>query len=106
MATVFSASAIALRSTSARFASAAARAAARSRSWRSAVWSHGGKTSRQRQRAASGAAQKKWPQHSRPAPGLPNNVDAVRRALEHAGVVFIDENGGGVNLKAKRGRRT
>jgi transcriptional regulator with XRE-family HTH domain len=37
--------------------------------------------------------------------GSPEALNAIRRALEGAGVVFIDENGGGVKLKAKRGKR-
>lgn len=34
-----------------------------------------------------------------PAAGMPNNVVAVRRALEAAGVVFIPENGGGAGVR-------
>jgi transcriptional regulator with XRE-family HTH domain len=34
-----------------------------------------------------------------PASGYANNVDAVRRALEAAGIIFIAENGGGVKLR-------
>jgi predicted transcriptional regulator len=37
-----------------------------------------------------------------PATGLANNVGAVRRALEAAGVEFIAENGGGAGVRLKR----
>lgn len=37
-----------------------------------------------------------------PASGLANNVDAVRRALEAAGVEFIPENGGGVGVRLRK----
>lgn len=36
------------------------------------------------------------------ANGLPNNVDAVRRALEAAGVEFIPENGGGAGVRLRK----
>jgi len=36
------------------------------------------------------------------ASGLPNNVLAVRNALESAGVVFIEENGGGPGVRLRR----
>lgn len=36
-----------------------------------------------------------------PASGMKNNVDAVRRALENFGVVFVAENGGGVGVRLK-----
>lgn len=38
-----------------------------------------------------------------PAPGMANNVGAVRRALEAAGVQFIPENGSGVGVRLRRG---
>jgi len=34
----------------------------------------------------------------------PNNLAAARRALEKAGVVFIDENGGGAGVRLKKKR--
>ncbi len=37
-----------------------------------------------------------------PAGGLPNNVEAVRRALEAAGVIFIDENGDGPGVRLRK----
>lgn len=37
-----------------------------------------------------------------PATGLPNNVRAVRSALEAAGVEFIAENGGGAGVRLKQ----
>ncbi len=37
------------------------------------------------------------------AAGMPNNVGAVRRALEAAGVEFIAENGGGAGVRLKKG---
>ena len=37
-----------------------------------------------------------------PASGYPNNVDAVQRALEAAGVQFIAENGGGAGVRLRR----
>ena len=37
-----------------------------------------------------------------PATGLANNVDAVRRALEAAGVEFIPENGGGAGVRLRK----
>lgn len=36
------------------------------------------------------------------ATGMANNVDAVRRALEAAGVEFIPENGGGAGVRLRR----
>lgn len=36
-----------------------------------------------------------------PAHGLTNNVAAVRRALEDAGVIFIDPNGQGAGVRLK-----
>ena len=33
--------------------------------------------------------------------GLTKNLEAVQRALENAGVVFIDENGGGPGVRLK-----
>lgn len=38
-----------------------------------------------------------------PATGMANNVDAVRRALEAAGVEFIARNGGGPGVRLKDG---
>lgn len=37
-----------------------------------------------------------------PASGLANNVAAVLRALEEAGVEFIPENGGGPGVRLKK----
>lgn len=37
-----------------------------------------------------------------PATGMANNVEAVRRALEAAGVIFIDENGDGPGVRLKK----
>jgi transcriptional regulator with XRE-family HTH domain len=39
---------------------------------------------------------------SGPAAGLPNNVAAVRRALESAGIEFIAENGGGSGVRLRK----
>ncbi|MFP5076602.1 helix-turn-helix domain-containing protein [Rhizobium sp. YIM 134829] len=39
-----------------------------------------------------------------PASGLRNNVMAVRRVLEAAGVVFISENGGGAGVRLAKPR--
>jgi DNA-binding transcriptional regulator YiaG len=39
-----------------------------------------------------------------PASALPNNVLAVRRALESAGVEFIAENGGGAGVRLRKGK--
>ena len=36
------------------------------------------------------------------APGLHNNVEAIRRALEAAGVLFIAENGEGPGVRLRR----
>lgn len=33
--------------------------------------------------------------------GMPNNVDAVRRALESAGVEFLGQNGQGVGIRLR-----
>jgi len=38
------------------------------------------------------------------ASGLVNNVAAVRRALEAAGVIFVDENGEGPGVRLKKQR--
>ncbi|MER8581728.1 transcriptional regulator [Mesorhizobium sp. M1423] len=38
------------------------------------------------------------------ASGLANNVAAVRRALEAAGVIFVDENGEGPGVRLRKGR--
>jgi DNA-binding transcriptional regulator YiaG len=38
------------------------------------------------------------------ASGLANNVLAVRRALEAAGVIFVAENGEGPGVRLKKGR--
>ena len=37
-----------------------------------------------------------------PAVGMANNVEAVRRALESAGVEFIPENGGGAGVRLRK----
>jgi transcriptional regulator with XRE-family HTH domain len=37
-----------------------------------------------------------------PASAMPNNLEAVRRALESAGVVFIPENGGGPGVRLQK----
>lgn len=37
-----------------------------------------------------------------PATGMANNVAAVQRALESAGVEFIPENGGGAGVRLKK----
>lgn len=39
-----------------------------------------------------------------PASGLPNNLAAIRAALEAAGVEFIAENGGGAGVRLRKGR--
>ncbi|BBF94906.1 transcriptional regulator [Blastochloris tepida] len=39
-----------------------------------------------------------------PAAGMANNVAAVQRALEEAGVEFIAENGGGPGVRLKKDR--
>jgi DNA-binding XRE family transcriptional regulator len=36
----------------------------------------------------------------------PNNLDAIRSALEKAGVEFIAENGGGAGVRLKKKRRS
>ncbi|WP_237482594.1 helix-turn-helix domain-containing protein [Lichenibacterium dinghuense] len=36
------------------------------------------------------------------AAGLPNNVEAVRRALEAAGVLFLAENGEGPGVRLRK----
>jgi DNA-binding transcriptional regulator YiaG len=36
------------------------------------------------------------------ATGYANNVEAVRRALESAGVQFIPENGGGIGVRLRK----
>ncbi|QKC86354.1 XRE family transcriptional regulator [Mesorhizobium sp. NZP2077] len=33
---------------------------------------------------------------------MPNNLEAIRRALESAGVEFIPENGGGAGVRLKK----
>jgi hypothetical protein len=38
------------------------------------------------------------------AEGIPNNVVAVRRALESAGVIFLDENGAGAGVRLSKRR--
>ena len=40
-----------------------------------------------------------------PAPGMPNNVAAIRSALESAGVIFVDENGEGPGVRLRKGAR-
>jgi transcriptional regulator with XRE-family HTH domain len=37
-----------------------------------------------------------------PASGMPNNVAAIRAALEAAGVEFIAENGGGAGVRLRK----
>lgn len=37
-----------------------------------------------------------------PVPGIPNNVVAVRAALEAAGIEFLPENGGGVGVRLRK----
>lgn len=37
-----------------------------------------------------------------PASGMANNVDAVCRALEAAGIEFIPENGGGAGVRLRK----
>lgn len=39
-----------------------------------------------------------------PAQGMPNNVDAVRRTLEEAGVIFVAENGEGPGVRLRKER--
>jgi transcriptional regulator with XRE-family HTH domain len=36
------------------------------------------------------------------ASGYPNNVAAIRRALESAGVIFVEENGEGPGVRLKK----
>jgi hypothetical protein len=36
--------------------------------------------------------------------GHVNNVDAVRRALEAAGVIFVEENGDGPGVRLRKGK--
>lgn len=33
---------------------------------------------------------------------IPNNIDAIRRALETAGVIFLDDNGEGPGVRLRR----
>lgn len=40
-----------------------------------------------------------------PAAGLTNNVAAVKRALEAAGVIFVEENGEGPGVRLKKARQ-
>ena len=40
-----------------------------------------------------------------PPGGYPNNIAAVRAALEKAGVDFIDENGGGAGVRLRKGHQ-
>lgn len=37
-----------------------------------------------------------------PVPGIPNNVAAIKAALETAGVEFIPENGGGAGVRLRK----
>jgi transcriptional regulator with XRE-family HTH domain len=37
--------------------------------------------------------------------GYPNNIAAIRAALESAGIEFIAENGGGAGVRLKKSRR-
>jgi transcriptional regulator with XRE-family HTH domain len=39
-----------------------------------------------------------------PVPGMPNNVAAVRAALESSGVIFVDENGEGPGVRLRKAR--
>jgi len=39
-----------------------------------------------------------------PAVGMENNVEAVRRALEAAGVLFVDANGEGPGVRLRNAR--
>ena len=39
-----------------------------------------------------------------PAVGMANNVEAVRRALESAGVIFVAENGEGPGVRLRKGK--
>lgn len=39
-----------------------------------------------------------------PLGGRSGTVDAIRKALEDAGIVFIEENGGGPGVRVKRGQ--
>lgn len=41
-----------------------------------------------------------------PVAGMQNNVDAVIRALEAAGVIFVEENGEGPGVRLKKGKTT
>jgi transcriptional regulator with XRE-family HTH domain len=45
-------------------------------------------------RRIEGSADRAW--------GMPDNVDAVRAALEAAGVQFIPENGGGAGVRLRK----
>jgi len=38
-----------------------------------------------------------------PAPGMPNNVAAIRYALEQAGVIFVEGNGEGPGVRLRKG---
>jgi transcriptional regulator with XRE-family HTH domain len=40
-----------------------------------------------------------------PVRGMPNNVAAIRSALEAAGVIFVDENGEGPGVRLKKVRQ-
>lgn len=37
--------------------------------------------------------------------GLSRNLDAVQKAMEQAGVMFLDENGGGPGVRLRESRR-
>jgi hypothetical protein len=39
-----------------------------------------------------------------PAPGMANNLAAIRAALESAGVEFIAENGGGAGVRLRKAK--
>jgi ribosome-binding protein aMBF1 (putative translation factor) len=39
-----------------------------------------------------------------PASGYPNNVGAIRRALEAAGVIFVEENGEGSGVRLRKAK--
>ncbi len=40
------------------------------------------------------------------APGMINNLAAIRRALEAAGVIFIEQNGDGPGVRLRKGGQT
>jgi hypothetical protein len=52
--------------------------------------------------AISVATLKRMEGSAGPAIGMPNNVAALRRALEDAGVIFVEENGAGPGVRLKK----